>query len=116
MRALRASARRVLSARLRQCRQNNRVTVGKFSHQRQASAHSLHSPAESGNQKVAAPFDLRDAFLAEIEGFCDLLLCNLARPAQFLQRHFLGNELGGASLGSGIIPKKYIEEASKGAR
>jgi hypothetical protein len=24
--------------------------------------------------------------------------CNLARPAQFLQRHFLGNELGGASL------------------
>jgi hypothetical protein len=78
--------------------QNNRVTVGKFSHQRQASADSLHSPAENGNQQVAAPFDLRDAFLADIEGFCDLLLCNLARPAQFLQRHFLGNELGGASL------------------
>jgi len=78
--------------------QDHRAAVGKFSYQRQTSAHGLHGLPQSRKQKVAPFFEFGNAVLADPESLGHPYLSELARAPQVLQRHFLGDELGRARL------------------
>src|SRR5258708_3108481 len=79
-------------------RQYNGRTVGEFSHQRQASPHPFHGLPESGNQQIGAFFELGNAILADAQSLGHAYLRELARAPEFLQGHFLGDELSRAGL------------------
>src|SRR6476661_6620978 len=78
--------------------ENDRLTVGKLSYERQVSAHGLDGLSKRGEQQIAALFKARNAVLRDPESFGHPDLRELARLPQLAQGHLLGDQLSSARL------------------
>jgi len=78
--------------------QGDRRAVREFRDKRQRPTHRFNGLPQRGNHQVRAFFELGNAVLpdAELLGHADLR--ELACAPEFLQRHFLRDELGRAGL------------------